>query len=265
MKLIVKIVYSVIINAFLISSDAKSQNPLAIPDTLSGTTFQLNINDTTKQFYTSYNTNTFGINANYLGPTLFLNQGDSVSITVNNLLADTTTIHWHGMHVSSKNDGGPHTYILPSTSWNPKFQIKDKASTYWYHSHLHMKTNHHATLGAAGLIIVRDTEEAALNLPRRYNVDDFPIVIQSKAFDSNKQITINNAYDSVMMVNGTLKPFLNIPAQVVRLRLLNASSNRVYNIGFTGNLTFYQIASDGGLLSAPVSITRLRLAVTTRW
>jgi len=246
--------------ALAISTVIFGQNPLAIPDTVSGLNFNLNILDTSKVFYTGYVTNTYGINAPYLGPTLFLKKGDSININVNNTLMDTTTIHWHGLHVAAANDGGPHTVIPPGTIWNPKFKVRDLAGTYWYHPHLHMMTNMQASKGAAGLIIVRDSVEALLNLPRRYNVDDFPLVIQSKAFDAGKQITIGNAYDSVMMVNGTINPYLQAPAQVIRLRLLNASSERVYNFGFTGNLTFNQITSDGGLLQNPVALTRLRLA-----
>ncbi|TND07592.1 MAG: Bilirubin oxidase [Bacteroidetes bacterium] len=238
----------------------RAQNPLAIPDTLSGTNFNLSIYDTSHVFYPNFTTQTFGINAGYLGPTLFFNRGDSVEITVNNMLSDTTTIHWHGLHVASYNDGGPHTYILPSSGWNPKFKIRDCASTFWYHPHLHMKTNLHATKGAAGMIIVRDSAEAALVLPRKYGTDDFPLVLQSKHFDAAKQIVTETAYDSVMMVNGTIDPYLQVPAQVVRFRLLNASSERVYNCGLQGNMVFYQVGSDGGLLAAPVSMTRLRLA-----
>jgi len=246
---------------FVLSTNlSKSQNLLAIPDTISGTEFNLNIYDTSKVFYNGYTTNTFGINAAYLGPTLFLNKGDSVNMHVANELMDTTTIHWHGLHVSAMNDGGPHIVIPPSTIWNPSFKVRDHAAMYWYHPHLHMMTNLHASMGAAGLIIVRDSAEALLNLPRTYGVDDFPLVIQSKCFDANKQILVDNASDSVMMVNGTLNAYLPVPAQVVRLRVLNASSERVYNIGFQGNLNFSQIGSDGGLLNAPVSLTRLRLA-----
>lgn len=239
---------------------SEAQNLLVIPDTLSGVNFSLNIYDTSKVFYTGFTTNTFGVNANYLGPTLFLNQGDSVSIQVNNTLMDTTTIHWHGLHVSAMNDGSPHITIPPGTVWNPKFKVRDHAATYWYHPHLHMMTNLHATLGAAGIIIVRDTVEKKLNLPRRYGIDDFPLVIQSKCFDSNKQILIGNASDSTVMVNGTRNAYLPAPAQVVRFRMLNASSERVYNLGLQGNLSFYQIGTDGGLLNAPVPLTRLRLA-----
>ena len=239
---------------------SSGQTLLAIPDTLSGTNFNLNILDTSKVFYPGFTTNTFGINTNYLGPTLLLNQGDSISLNVYNELMDTTTIHWHGLHVAAANDGGPYTTIPPNTLWNPQFKVRDHAATYWYHPHLHMMTNLHASLGAAGMIIVRDTIEGALNLPRKYGVDDFPLVIQSKCFDAGKQILVDNAYDSVMLVNGTLDAYLPTPAQIIRFRLLNASSERVYNIGFQGNLTFHQIGTDGGLLDMPVALTRLRIA-----
>jgi len=127
-----------------------------------------------------------------------------------------------------------------------------------------MKTNEQTGGGAAGLIIVRDSAEAALPLPRTYGVDDFPLVIQSKCFDANKQLVIDNHYDSVMMVNGTLNPYLPVPAQVIRFRLLNASPERVLEIGFQNNMSFYQIGSDGGLLPVPVPLTRLRMAPAER-
>ena len=239
---------------------AKAQNPLAIPDTLTGTSFNLSVNDSTKTWYAGFSTATIGINAAYLGPTLLFNKGDHVQLNIQNLLTDTTTIHWHGLHIFPENDGSPHTTIPPSTTWNLNFTVMDVAGTYWYHSHLHMKTAEHVIKGAAGFIIVLDTIEAKLNLPRKYNVDDFPIVIQSRCFDLNKQFVIDTTDDNIILVNGTLNPFLYVPAQVVRLRLLNGSTNRTYNLGLQNNQGFYQIGSDGGLLSQPVSLTRLLLA-----
>ena len=237
-----------------------AQNAVVIPDTLSGTTFELTLQNGTFQFYSGQNTTTMGVNGDILGPTLIMQQGDFVDITVNNQLSDTTTVHWHGMHVSASNDGGPHTFILSGDSWNPSFTVMDRAGTYWYHPHLHKKTNKHVSLGIAGFIIVRDNEEGSLNLPRTYGVDDFPLVIQTKDFDADKQIVVPSNSDDVLMVNATIDPYLDVPAQVVRFRLLNGSSQRVFNIGLSDNLTFYQIGSDGGLLSEPVALTRLQIA-----
>ena len=236
------------------------QNAIIVPDALTGNVFNLTLQNGSYSFYDGFETTTMGANGNILGPTLIMNKGDDVDIYVNNQLADTTTIHWHGMHVSAENDGGPHTTIAPGTTWNPQFTVLDKAGTYWYHPHLHQKTDLHVSKGIAGFIIVRDEEESALNLPRSYGVDDFPLVIQTKTFDSNREIVVPSNADSALMVNATRNAVLDVPAQIVRFRLLDGSSQRVFNIGLNDNQTFYQIASDGGLLASPNEITRLQLA-----
>lgn len=255
-----KIKTLLLIITFHLTTLIVAQNPVLIPETISGTEFNLTLQNGTFQFFNGQITNTMGANGTILGPTLIMQKGDFVDITVNNNLAETTTIHWHGMHVSASNDGGPHTTILPGASWNPQFTVMDKAGTYWYHPHLHEKTNEHVSKGIAGFIIVHDEEEALLELPRTYGVDDFPLVIQTKDFDANYQVVTPSNSDDVLMVNATINPILDVPAQVVRLRLLNGSSMRVFNIGLSGNKTFYQIGSDGGLLSEPTAITRLQMA-----
>ncbi|KAF0153546.1 MAG: Bilirubin oxidase [Ignavibacteria bacterium] len=245
---------------FLFFQLINAQNKLPIPDTLSGNNFNLTIQNSSVNFYPGFQTRTMGVNGSLLGPTLLLKKGTQVQMNVKNNLTDTTTIHWHGMHVAPQNDGGPHTVILPGTTWQPQFTVLDNAATYWYHPHLHKKTAEHVTKGVAGFIIVRDEQEAALKLPRKYGVDDFPIVVQSRAFDLAKQFIVRSELDSVLLVNGTKNPYLQVPAQIVRLRLLNGSTERTYNFGFTENNSFYQITGDGGLLNAPVLLTRLRLA-----
>lgn len=240
------------------------QNPIMIPDTLSGNLFNLTLQNGTYSFYDDRVTQTMGINGNILGPTLIMNQGENVDINVHNQLNDTTTIHWHGMHVSSINDGGPHTTIAPGITWNPHFTVMDKAGTYWYHPHLHENTDLHVSKGIAGFVIVRDDEEGQLNLPRTYGVDDFPLAIQTKAFDSNREIVVPSNADSVLLLNATRNAQLNVPAQIVRFRLLDGSSQRVFNIGLEDDRIFYHIASDGGLLEEPIELTRLRMAPAER-
>jgi bilirubin oxidase len=252
--------YIIAFNAILIGAVSAQKNPLLIPDTIQGKTFKLNLQKGEHTFFKGVKTSTYGVNGNILGPTLIFKKGDSISLIVNNKLADSTTIHWHGLHVSPENDGGPHTVIAPGTAWNPKFKVRDHAATYWYHPHLHSKTNEHVSKGLAGLIIVKDDAEKALNLPRTYGIDDIPLVLQTKDFDDNKEILVHTNSDDIAMVNATIDAEYDMPAQIVRLRLLNGSSQRAFNIGFTNNIKFFQIASDGGLLDKPVELTRLLLA-----
>ncbi|MEO8149144.1 MAG: multicopper oxidase domain-containing protein [Bacteroidia bacterium] len=240
-----------------------AQNALTIPPALTGTTFNLNIQNGTTQFYPGINTPTYGINGALLAPTLIVNKWDWITMNVTNNLTgsgNSTTMHWHGLHVPAMDDGGPHMVILQGTTWSPSFQILNNAGTFWYHPHGHNKTDLHVSKGLAGMIIVKDSAEAALTLPRNYGVDDFPIIVQSKAFDVLNQIAIATEEDTAVCVNGTMHPYLDAPSQVIRLRLLNGSSMRSYNFGFTANKPFKMIATDAGLLDSAITLTRIRLS-----
>lgn len=234
-------------------------NQLRIPDTLSGTHFNLDIKDTFAQIVPGNQTITGAINGDFWGPTLFFNAGDTVHMNVHNYLNDSTTLHWHGMHLPAVMDGGPHQVIPPGTTWQPFWKVMNHAATYWYHPHLHETTQEQITKGIGGLIIVRDATEAALPLPRTYGVDDIPLVITDRSFNTANQFTVVPFGDS-SMVNGVLRPQFTIPAQVVRLRILNGAIERSMNLGFSDNRTFYVIATDGGLLDIPVGVTRYLLS-----
>ncbi len=257
-----KLFLSVLI--FFLSVSLFSQNPIIIPGTIENTNINLSLQNGTFQFFPGEDTATMGINGPLLGPTLIMNQGDNYNINITNNLGQDTTIHWHGMHVSAANDGGPHTIINPGSTWNPQYTVLDKAATYWYHPHLLHTTDEHASKGISGFIIIRDDDEAVLDLPRTYGVDDFPLAVQTKAFNSDFQIEHHANDDTTLMVNATLDAQLDVPAQVVRLRLLNGSSQRAFNFGLSGNAPFYLIATDGGLLSEPVELTRLPLSPGAR-
>jgi len=239
----------------------QSQTLIPIPPALDGYTFDLTAQHGTSQIFPGIQTNTIGYNGAQLGPTLILKKGETVTLNVHNQLGDTTTVHWHGLHIAPKNDGSPHNPILAGADWSPSFEVMDHASTYWYHPHPHGKTLNQVVKGAAGFIIVRDEEEAALQLPRTYGVDDVPLVFQWKTFGADKQIVEMDELDNEVLVNGVLRgSTLALPAQVVRLRLLNGSSHRYFDFGFANNLAFKQIGGDGGLLDAPVSMTKLILS-----
>jgi bilirubin oxidase len=242
-----------------LSSLLTAQTALLIPDSLSGTIFDLNVAHSTYSFNNGNTASTMGVNGDILGPTLFFNKGDSVFLNVINNLNEATTMHWHGMHVSPENDGGPHSEISANTTWSPAFEVLDQATTFWYHPHLHEKTMEQVTKGVAGLIIVKDEEEAALVLPRTYGTDDFPLIVQDRSFDNNGDVRIQPLGDEVM-VNATFDAYLDVPAQVIRFRILNGSTERSYMFGFSDNRNYYQIGSDGGLLEAPVELNRVQLA-----
>lgn len=250
------IVVFVLLTAFV----ANAQNAVYIPPVLNGPTYNLNVQSGTTVLFPTYNTPTYGVNGVWMAPTLILNQGDSVTINVTNNLPVTTTMHWHGLHVPAKWDGGPHQVINQAATWSPRFKVLNSAGTYWYHPHGNMQTELQVSRGIAGMIIVKDPVEAALTLPRTYGVDDFPVIVQSKAFDVLRQIAIASEDDTTVLVNGTMQPYLDAPAQVVRLRLLNGSAMRSFLFGLTGNMPFHLIGTDDGLLDSATTLTRIRVS-----
>ena len=231
-------------------------NNLFIPDTLSGTAFKLTMKDTFTQVLPGNQTITGGFNGKFMGPTLMMRRGDIVQMEVNNKLNDSTTVHWHGMHLPAVMDGGPHQVIPPNTIWRPFWKVTDQASTLWYHPHLHEMTAAQVARGLVGFIIVRDSFEASLALPRTYGVDDVPLAIGDRKFDAANQIQKVGLGDT-LMTNFTFSAQKTFAAGIVRFRLLNASLARTYNLGLSDNSNFYIIGSDAGLLSAPVARNRM--------
>ena len=246
---------------------------LSIPQRLQGSTFELAMATGQREFVAGLSTPTKGYNGDFLGPTLVVRTGSDVALNVTNNIGVTTTTHWHGMHVPAAMDGGPHQPIEPDQTWPAAFRVMNRAGTYWYHSHLHdpslgpESTGYQVYEGLAGLLIVEDDLSDSLPLPRSYGQDDIPLILQDRGFDTDGSFlhfaaAVQDAgrRGNHFLVNGVEGAVLEVGAQVVRLRVLNASNSRIYNLGFSDDRTFNQIASDGGFLNNPVPMSRLILA-----
>lgn len=99
-------------------------------------------------------------------------------------------------------------------------------------------------------------------LPHAYGVDDIPLIVQDKRFNDDGRVdsgTFGFLGDRIL-INGTHDPYLEVSADLVRFRLLNASNARVYRIGFADNRTFHAVGTDGGLLARPTETDRVKLS-----
>jgi len=211
---------------------------------------------------------TVGINAPYLGPTLELRRGEKVRFNVRNKLDESATLHWHGFELPAAADGGPHQLIRPGELWTPAFEVRQRASLYWYHSHMHRRTGPQVYAWLAAPIYVRDEEEDRLDLPNEYGVDDIPLVVQDRIVEDNGSLIYPAGMHARMMgvsgerifVNGTPDPVFEATTGLLRLRLLNASNARFYNFFLDGDKPMEVIASDGGLLDRPQRMRSVSLA-----
>jgi len=247
-------------------------NALKIPQLIKGSpaankVYQLGIADGTSKFLPGLSTPTCGINGAYLGPTVRARAGDRVTMRVKNDLTEPTTLHWHGLHVPARHDGGPHQVINPDQIWDPSFEIRQNASLCWYHAHLNEQTGEQVLRGLAGLFLIDDDASDALHLPTDYGVDDIPLVIQDRRFNADGSFEyLSNVGDielgyrgDVILVNGTVAPHLELQRQRTRLRLLNGSNARIYSLGRADDAELVVIGTDGGLLERPVRTRRVRL------
>lgn len=104
-----------------------------------------------------------------------------------------------------------------------------------------------------GLLLVTDDEEAALDLPSNYGVDDIPVLIQERAFEDGI-LVVPGGMPAMMLgrrggtivVNGTPHAVARPPPGLVRLRLANGANARLFDLSFDDNRSFYWIASVGG-------------------
>lgn len=206
----------------------------------------------------------------YLAPTLNLHKGQKVRIYLKNQLPAESILHWHGLHVPSKMDGNPMYAINHGETFVYEFEILNRAGTYWYHAHTHSVTAKQVYSGLAGLIIISDQQEQALDLPRgQYDV---PIVIQDRSFDSNNQLQYSGHMMQRMMgflgdkimINGQPDFVLPVEKRSYRLRLLNGSNSRIYKLAWDDGTPVTVIGTDGGLIERPETMPYVMLAPAER-
>ena len=202
-------------------------------------------------------TRTWGFNGDYLGPTLRAKKGEEVKVRVENNLPEMTTVHWHGMKLPAYADGGPHSPIEPGKSWEPSWTVAQPAATVWYHPHPHGQTAVQAYRGLAGMFILDDEVSESLEIPHDYGVDDIPVVLCDLKFTDDDQL--DNRIDDTLglmgttpVVNGQTNCFFQATTRRVRLRFLNGATMRFYTLSLDNDAPFQVIATDSGLLGAPV-------------
>lgn len=207
----------------------------------------------------------------FLGPILKFKTGQRVRINLHNRLPERHITHWHGMHSPFEADGHPSYAIDPGQTYVYEFEVKNHASTNWYHPHTNMVTGAQAYAGLAGLIIVEDDEEQALPLPR--GEYDMPLVLQDRTFTRDNQFLYNRHGPIAMLgflgekilVNGRPDFTTQVENRAYRFRVLNGSNSRIYKLAWSDGKPITVIGTDGGLLERPVTRPYLMIGPGERY
>jgi FtsP/CotA-like multicopper oxidase with cupredoxin domain len=173
------------------------------------------------------------------GPEIRVRQGEPVRITVENKLAEDTTVHWHGIRLPIAMDGVPgltQPPIGPGESFSYEFTPPD-AGTFWYHPHANGLQQ--LGRGMAGALIVEEPESVPVERDVLWMLTDWRL-------RSNAQIAsgFGNAMDAAMSgrvgntvtLNGAVSDGEPVRAgERIRLRLVNGALARVMALRFEGH------------------------------
>ena len=175
-----------------------------------------------------------------------------------------------------------------------RYPNTQQAATLWFHDHALGVTRLNVYAGLAGFYFLRDAEEPTLRLPgwpgdgrvQEFDLAGAPhgaaylpeieVAIQDRMFDQNGQLYmpagapaapnpmvhpywVPEFIGNIITVNGKTWPYLSVAPRKYRIRLLNGSNARFYELWLqddptnTMGPTVYQVGTDGGLLDAPVA------------
>jgi spore coat protein A len=151
--------------------------------------------------------------------------------------------------------GGKRTYVYDLMEEGRP----ERAAFQWYHDHRLDHTGRNVWRGLAGMWIIDDEFEAGLPLPSGDR--DLALMIADRSFDRHNQLTdpftnLRPPSDGIsartVLVNGAHMPYHRVGAQRYRLRILNVSQFRSYNLFLSNGAPLVQIGTDSGLMPGPV-------------
>ncbi len=212
------------------------------------------------------------------------------------------SVHLHGGHTRSRFDGQPggltrlHRFSyyckipqgLPDRKTGNRLLIEpggsrtyiydlvengrpERAAFQWYHDHRLDHTARNVWHGLAGMWIIDDDFEDSLPLPTGER--DIPLMIADRSFDRDNQLTDpftnrrppnDGVTGSYILVNGAYLPHHRVSARRYRLRILNVSQFRAYNVSLSNGAPLVQIGSDSGLMPKPVKRGKVLLGPAER-
>jgi len=201
------------------------------------------------------------------GPTLRVRLGDTVRVRFTNHLAESTTIHWHGVRVPNAMDGVPNVTqppIAPGGTFIYEFTPKD-AGTFWFHPHI--RSPEQIERGLFGVLIVEDEHPQPYTRDVVWVLDDWLLTPSGEIapdFVTRHDLAHDGRWGNVVTVNGSSRTVLDVrPGERIRLRLLDVANGRVFAPDL-GGLEAKVIAVDGLYAARPLDPAGFVLAPGNR-
>lgn len=208
-------------------------------------------------------------------PILYARSGESFDALIENALPQPTTVHFHGLTLPQSQDGAGFDPIAPGASKRVRFQVQNRSGLYWFHPHPQGFTAEQVYAGLAGLLVVTDEEDQALDAalalapPNRLALAIADARVEKgliRPYAPSAADCVAGWIGNQALVNGKLDAGWTVAPGWVRLQILNACNARGLLLGFqdrdkdAGNLVpFHLLGTDGGLLATPRDLDRVFL------
>ncbi|WP_373778985.1 multicopper oxidase domain-containing protein [Glaesserella sp.] len=250
---------------------AKERAALSIPPLIDigrGRPIRLDFRAAQAQFDKGKLVDVWGANGRYLAPTVRVKSGDFVRLTYINSLPQAINIHIQGLLAPTEMVGSVQRKLEPSTSWSPILSVNQPACTCWYHADTLFNSAFQVYRGLAGFWFIEDNESRKAQLPNQYGVNDIPLILQDQQINKNGVQVLNTQssqfFGKRLFVNGQESPYFNAPRGWVRLRLVNASLSRTYDLRLDNGKPLYQIGTGLGMFAEPIEMEHILLAPSER-
>ncbi len=205
-----------------------------------------------------------GFNGSMPGPEIRVKRGERMTVEVENGLDEGTAVHWHGIRLENRMDGVPmmtQDLINPGDNKTYSFVPPD-AGTYWYHSHY--ISQEQVARGMMGPLIIEDDLPPDVDHDITVLLSDWIIAEDGSLVDEFSDMhSVAHAGYMGNFARGFLSQDAVKKTDRVRLRIINAATNRIFPLAVTG-VTGSVVALDGMALETPRNLTDLVLAPAQR-
>jgi FtsP/CotA-like multicopper oxidase with cupredoxin domain len=256
------------------STPSPFSHPLLFPPVTTNANVPISIDEACVQILDGPCTNMWTYGGTYPGLTIRRPTGQTTNLTFTNNLdpgAGALTVHNHGNHSSPENDGQPDEFLITTgqsrtyTYNGLENGANERGTMHFYHDHRMDVNGRNVWMGLVGLYIIDDLADPPMLPSAEFDV---PLAIADRQFDENNQIPYvfdpNGVTGDKTLINGVYQPYFDVGDRKYRLRILNASNARIYNLALSSGDLFIQIGTESGLLPAPVSRADMRMGPAER-
>jgi FtsP/CotA-like multicopper oxidase with cupredoxin domain len=209
---------------------------------------------------------TTAFNGRVPGELIRVQEGKPVTIDVINDTDASDIVHWHGLHIPSREDGATEEGSPASAPHGglQRFNFIAKPSGFrWYHSHSFAGHNLNRSLytGEFGFFMIDPASD-----PARYDQEHFLALHDWKAYispgESFQEVAYNYASINDKML-GFGEPIRVNQGEHVLLHVLNASATLMHTLALPGH-QFLVTALDGNPVPKPTLVHTIRLGPAER-